>query len=78
MRMLSTKSCYGFKEVPSAQFMVLMEADMGEVVDESRNWGRMIKRRRRKRRSGGRSTKWKWSLRRKRVRLIKIIVKFMA
>ena len=58
---MSTKSCYGFKEVPSAQFMVLMEADMGEVADESRNWGRMIKRRRRKR-----------------MRLIKIIVKFMA
>ena len=48
MWMLSTKSCYGFKEVLSAQFMVLMEADMGEVADESRNWGRMIKRRRRK------------------------------
>ena len=56
--------------------MVLMETDMGEVADESRNWGRMIKRRRRMGWSGRRCTEWKWSLRRKRMRLIEVIVKF--
>ena len=74
---MSTKSCYGFEEVPSAQFMVLMETDMGEVADESRNWGRMIKRRRMGW-SGRKCTEWKWSLRRKRTRLIEVIVKFMT
>ena len=75
VRVLSTKGRYGFEEIPSAQFVVLMEADMSEITDEGRNWRRMSKRRR-KGWSGRRCTKWKWSLRRKRERLIEVIVKF--